>query len=295
MPARLDAPAVRLALGSVLAVVLALTLEPASVCAQVEPSDTAESASEPLDAPPPREAAPTPEPTPTPEAAPTPEPTATPSTASSSAARDDRAEARRQPEADVPDVPDEEDEEADEDSYGVVYIQPRFGYSFVNMIAFSQENFIPEAERIQGSGFHGGLGLGFRFYWLTLGAYVDLARFPDFHIGVVGPEVALHFPIPVVQPYLRVALGYAWVGNPNFDEPSLSETTVTGLAAEAGFGLDVKLSRALSLGAGADIAFLNLTRQGVAGARTIGAVDLEENGDSVGLMLRISAQLTLHI
>lgn len=261
-------------------IVLACALVGANAMAQegdpAEPSDPAEPGAE-------TRIAPAPAPVPAPAPAPArplaaPPPATTPPRASPPPAA----------------APPDEDEE-DEDSWGVVYLQGLGGYSYVNLVAFSQDNFIPDAERISGSGFFGGLAVGFRVYWVTLGAQVTLASFPDFHLGVVGPEVALHIPIPVVQPYLRVGFGYAWMGNVDFSDPSLSETDVYGFAAEAGIGIDIKLARALSIGAGADLAFLNLTRQGLSGATSIGTVDLQEDGDSVGLQLRFHAQLTLHI
>lgn len=188
----------------------------------------------------------------------------------------------------------DEEEEDDEDSWGVFYLQALGGYSFANVVQFSQENFVPEATELSGSGLFGGVGAGFRIYWITLGAQATLASYFGFELGTVGLDVGLHLPIPVVQPYLRVGIGYAWMGDADYSDPMLSRTDVYGYAIDAGLGLDIKLARFLSLGAGFDAAFLNMTRQALSDGNVTG-VDIQEDGDAVGLQIRLHAQLTFHI
>jgi hypothetical protein len=189
---------------------------------------------------------------------------------------------------------DPDEEEEDEDSWGVFYLQALGGYSFANVVQFSQENFVPEATELSGSGLFGGVGAGFRIYWITLGAQATLASYFGFELGTVGLDVGLHLPIPVVQPYLRVGIGYAWMGDADYSDPMLSRTDVYGYAIDAGLGLDIKLARFLSLGAGFDVAFLNMTRQALTDGNVTG-VDIQEDGDAVGLQIRLHAQLTFHI
>ena len=189
---------------------------------------------------------------------------------------------------------DPDEEEEDEDSWGVFYLQALGGYSFANVVQFSQENFVPEATELSGSGLFGGVGAGFRIYWITLGAQATLASYFGFELGTVGLDVGLHLPIPVVQPYLRVGIGYAWMGDADYTDPMLSRTDVYGYAIDAGLGLDIKLARFLSLGAGFDAAFLNMTRQALSDGNVTG-VDIQEDGDAVGLQIRLHAQLTFHI
>lgn len=189
---------------------------------------------------------------------------------------------------------DPDEEEEDEDSWGVFYLQALGGYSFANVVQFSQENFVPEATELSGSGLFGGVGAGFRIYWITLGAQATLASYFGFELGTVGLDVGLHLPIPVVQPYLRVGIGYAWMGDADYSDPMLSRTDVYGYAIDAGLGLDIKLARFLSLGAGFDAAFLNMTRQALTDGNVTG-VDIQEDGDAVGLQIRLHAQLTFHI
>lgn len=141
----------------------------------------------------------------------------------------------------------------------------------------------------------GGAALGFRIYFLTLGARATIASYFGFEIGTAGLDVALHLPIPLISPYLRVGLGYAWMGDADWSDPGLSSTDVHGLYADVGLGLNIKLARILSIGAGFDAAFLNLGRQSIRDGGTISDVNLEESGDAVGFQLRLHAHITLHI
>lgn len=195
---------------------------------------------------------------------------------------------------DPPSRGDEGDED-EEENWGVFWIEAQAGYSFVNLVQFSADNFIPEAEKLEGSGFFGGAALGFRVYFLTLGARATIASYFGFEVGTVGADIAVHLPIPVVSPYVRVGLGYAWMGDANWNDPALSQTDVHGLVADGGLGVNIKLGRVISLGAGFDVAFLNLGRQSARDAGTVGMVNLEESGDAVGLQLRLHAHLTFHI
>ncbi|MFK8003146.1 MAG: hypothetical protein AB8H86_26485 [Polyangiales bacterium] len=192
------------------------------------------------------------------------------------------------------DEPFDAEEEEDEDSWGVMYLRFQGGFSYANLLSFNQDNFIPEAEESSGLGPFGGLSVGFRVYWFSMGVSGSFGRQGGFDLGTVGAELAFHIPIPKVQPYIRLAAGYAWVGRYDFQSRELAETDIYGLTVEAGAGIDIKLARHLSIGAGFDAAFLNLTRQEL-GSVNITGVDLEESGDALGFQLRAHAHLTIHI
>lgn len=209
-----------------------------------------------------------------------PPPSAPPATPSSASATEDEAPA--------------ESDEDDDDSYGVMYIRLQGGLSYANLLTFNQDNFIPEAEESNGVGPFGGLGVGFRVYWFSIGANATFGRQGGFNLGTVGAELAFHIPIPIVQPYVRLAAGYAWAGRYDFQNRELAETDIYGLTIEAGAGVDIKLLRHLSIGLGLDAAFLNLTRQEL-GMTNIAGVNIEETGDALGFQLRAHAHLTIHI
>ena len=124
--------------------------------------------------------------------------------------------------------------------------------------------------------------------------HVELVTDTVQHMRDAGLDIGLHLPIPVIQPYVRVGVGYAWMGDADYADPMLSQTDVYGYTIDAGLGLDIKLARFLSLGAGFDAAFLNMTRQSLSDGNVTG-VDIQEDGDAVGLQIRLHAQLTLHI
>jgi hypothetical protein len=182
---------------------------------------------------------------------------------------------------------------------GVFFLEPFFGFSQVDLMRFRQSNFLPQADHARGTGYAGGLGVGFRLYWLTLGARGVAAKYPDFYIGSLLFDVSLRIPFGRFEPFVRGGVGYAWLGDPNFADFGDSDVRSHGIAGEVGAGLDIFLSRVVSIGVAFDAAFLNLTRQGddscsqctIAGATT---VNLEEDGDATGLQLRAQLRLGLH-
>ncbi|MFW6051766.1 MAG: hypothetical protein ACODAU_11360 [Myxococcota bacterium] len=186
--------------------------------------------------------------------------------------------------------------EKDEDGPGEPFwIEPFFGYSYVNLVQFRQDNFLPSNDKIEAHGFAGGLALGFRIWWISLGARGVAARYPDFYIGSAMFDAALRVPLGPLEPYVRAGLGYAWVGNPNFDDLGSTEIDIHGLIAEAGAGLDFWLTDVVVLGFGVDATFLNLTRQGDegcgGGACRVNDVQLDDDGDATGFQLRAQGHI----
>jgi hypothetical protein len=229
--------------------------------------------------------------TPRPTATAAPQPAATPALRPATPAASPPVSASPRPipaDEAAPAVPEEED------SYGVMYLRLQGGLSYANLLSFNQDNFIPEAEESSGVGPFGGLAVGFRVYWFSIGANATFGRQGGFDLGTVGAELAFHIPIPTVQPYVRLAAGYAWVGRYDFQSQELEETDIYGLTVEAGAGIDIKISRHLSIGAGLDAAFLNLTRQEI-GDTNVTGVDLDESGDALGFQLRARLHVTVHI
>lgn len=181
----------------------------------------------------------------------------------------------------------------------IFWIEPTFGYSYINLVQFNQDNFFPSAERTKDNGYVAGVGLGFRIKILTLGGRVSFAKYPDFDLGTAVFDAGLRIPLGVVEPYFRLGIGYAWVGSANYGDPGLSETDIYGLAAEAGAGVDFYFNKYVAIGIGMDAAVLNLSRQDVRDGCTGGVCDpsnfnLEEDGDSVGLQVRAHGHLSLH-
>jgi hypothetical protein len=257
--------------------------------AQTEPAPAppaeAEPAPAPLAEPQPEPLA---EPQPEPVAEPQPEPLAEPAPAP--------PPAEPAPQAAPPPPPPEEPGYR---KRGVFFLEPFFGFSQVDLMRFGQNNFLPQADHARGTGYAGGLGVGFRLYWLTLGARGVAAKYPDFYIGSLLFDVSLRIPLGRFEPFVRGAVGYSWLGDPDFGQPRESDVTAHGLTGEVGAGLDIFLSRVVSIGVAFDAAFLNLTRQGddsCSGCTIDGltTVNLEEDGDATGLQLRAQLRLGLH-
>lgn len=190
---------------------------------------------------------------------------------------------------------DEEDEGSE-----IFYLRAGGGYTFANLVAFKQENFLPGTEEVKGSGYMGEFASGFRLGFVTLGAQAVLARFDSFDLGHVGPQLGLRLPTPFIEPVVQVAVGYGWVGTANFSDAAASETSVFGLVADVTAGVDLELASWLQLGAHAGVTFLNLTRQDVNTACALDAcaideVNLTEDGDSVGLQARGEVHLRLSL
>jgi hypothetical protein len=195
------------------------------------------------------------------------------------------------------DEPEEEDDPRDTD---ILWLEPQFGYSYVNLAVFKQSNFLPAAERREDNGYFVGLGLGFRIKFFTLGGRVAFAQYSDFDVGTAGLDLGFRIPIGAFEPYVRLGIGYGWVGNADYSDPGVSQTDVFGLAADAGAGLDIYFNEYFAIGLGMDAAVLNLTRQDVRDGCSGGVCDpgnfnLEEDGDAVGLQLRAHVHLSVHL
>ncbi|MBW2463116.1 MAG: hypothetical protein JRH11_15810 [Deltaproteobacteria bacterium] len=198
--------------------------------------------------------------------------------------------------------PEEDDDGRDAD---LLWLEVGFGYSWVDLAAFSANNFVPGVDQISGSGYTGHAAAGIKLFFLTLGARGTVASYPKdtggFDIWSLMFDVMLRLPVPLLEPYVRAGIGYAWMGSLNHSDLGNSSVSVYGLTIEAGAGLDVYLGKYFSLGAGFDIAFLNLTRQridncdSVGGAMcNIGGVDFQEEGDAAGFQIRATGHAALH-
>jgi hypothetical protein len=190
------------------------------------------------------------------------------------------------------------EEESDGRATDILWIEGGLGWSYVDLVQFDNSNFIPAAEELSGQGFTGFVGAGIRLATiLTLGAKASLSSYTNFDVGTLVADIGLRLPAPTIEPYLRVGLGYGWVGAADYQVPENSDTSVFGLVAEAGAGLDIYLDKIFAIGAGIDAAFLNLGRQRVedcAPSCMIDTVTFDEDGDAVGLQLRAHGHASLH-
>jgi hypothetical protein len=192
---------------------------------------------------------------------------------------------------------EDEEEESDGRDADLLWVEAIAGYSYVNMRAIAYDNLYPSVVALSGSGFGGGLAAGVRFSFVSVGARATLASYEGFEVGTAAAEITLRLPTPVVEPWVRAGFGYGWHGNANYDEPSLSQTSVYGYVIQAAAGLDIYLGKFFAIGAGFDVDVLNLSRQPLTlgpGTASPTGVDLTKDGNAVGLQLRGHLAASLH-
>jgi len=207
-------------------------------------------------------------------------------------------------------APPPEHEEGDGRDVDFIWLEAFGGISNVNLVAFGNSNFAAAASsggssvfnEVNATGPMIGGALGFRVYWLAVGARTTFASYNTFQIGTVGGEVALRFPIPVVEPYIRAGFGYAWQGDANYTittggVTAQPATTVYGWAFNAAVGLDIFLTNWFTIGAGVGFDVLNMTRQSDPRMACMGATDFcpSRPGDAVGYQLSGYGQIGFHI
>lgn len=183
------------------------------------------------------------------------------------------------------------EEEEDDSGRGWFYLRLQGGLSYANIVAFSDENFLPEAQTIFGAGGTGGISIGLRLFIISVGVQATYAAHSDFNLGTVGLDVGVYLPIPFASPYVRLGLGYAWVANADTVPTEVGNVDVYGLFLELGLGIDIYVHKHIAVGGGFDGIFLSLSRQ-PAGNFNVLDVRFEEDGDAVGVAIRAQFRLT---
>lgn len=213
-----------------------------------------------------------------------------------------------------PPPPEEEEDEGDGRDVDFLWIEAFGGVANVNLVAFSGGGVLDGTStdpasgatsvfnETQGTGPMVGGALGFRVYWIAVGARTTFSSYNTFQIGTIGGEIALRLPIPVVEPYIRVGAGYAWQGDANYTVTTAGvstqpATTVYGWAIDAALGVDIFLANWFTIGAGIGLDVLNMTRQTDPRGMCMGLTDFcpSRPGDAVGYQLSGFGQIGFHI
>lgn len=175
-----------------------------------------------------------------------------------------------------------------------VVLEPSFGLSYVNVLAFDNTGLIPGVTESSAFGPTFGLTAGMRFSIVTVAAHMDFSRYTPYDVGTLGGRLQVHIPLPVVKPFARVGAGYAWLGalNPSSALWTCSPGSATndcpsinGWSASLGAGVDFAIRRWFTLGAAVDFTVLNLNRDA-----SPTQVNFSRTGDSVGMQLALNAQ-----
>lgn len=211
----------------------------------------------------------------------------------------------------TPPPPAEEEDEGDGRDVDFLWIEAFGGVANVNLVAFNGAGTFSGTstdgtstsvfDEVAGTGPMVGAALGFRVYWIAVGARFNYASYDVFQIGTVGGEVALRLPIPVVEPYARVGFGYAWQGDANYavttgGVTARPSTTVYGWAFNAALGLDIFLANWFTIGAGVGLDVLNMGRQTDPSMTCMGVTDFcpSKPGDAVGYQISGFGQIGFH-
>lgn len=190
-------------------------------------------------------------------------------------------------------APAEEDERT-----RLFYIEAGVGYTWIDLGQFRLDNLVPSVVRIDGNGFAAAAGGGLQVSFLTFGLQGEWARYPDFDLGTVALSLGVRLPVPLIQPYFRAGVGYAWVLNVDDGVSDAVFPTglegVRGLAADAAIGVDIAITEVFAINLGFDAAVLSLKRQ-QSGIDDFGDPNFVPNqdGDAVGLQLSLLAGVNL--
>lgn len=153
-----------------------------------------------------------------------------------------------------------------------------------------------------------GAGLGLRLVFITLGPRFRIGMFDQWQLWTLNGELGLRIPLGDVEPYFTFGGGYASVGA--FDPGNLGgslnsdDVDITGYNIRGGFGIDLYLSPAFSIGANLTGEMLVLTRPGVdpsklqgsasGGSAQAAAEVYAADGSSIGAAVTLSGVAGLH-
>lgn len=189
-------------------------------------------------------------------------------------------------------VAEEADEEEEEDRFRLFYLEISAGYVWSHLGVIRNENFVPDIQKVKGSGYGFGAGFGFFVSFITLGVQAEWARHGAFDLGTVTLDLGIRLPTPHLEPYLRAGIGYAWLANMDQFQDE-DDAAIRGVAVDVGLGFDYMITPLVAVGIAADAALFNVRRKGVSGRPTTDIV-LEEDGDAIGIQVSALLQLNLH-
>ncbi|MEM1415190.1 MAG: hypothetical protein AAGH15_09830 [Myxococcota bacterium] len=196
-----------------------------------------------------------------------------------------------------------EEEEDDGDRLRLFYLEVSAGYSWINLGAIRNDNLVPDIEQIKSSGYAVGAGFGFFVSFLTLGIQAEVARHDGFDFGTAVLDLGIRIPTPLVEPYIRAGLGFAWLFNPSgglFEDAAGAvwegRQAIRGVVLDVGLGFDFMINELVAIGVGADASLFNVRRSGADGSDVLSptSIRLEDDGDSIGVQVSALLQLSLH-
>jgi hypothetical protein len=134
-----------------------------------------------------------------------------------------------------------------------IWFNAEAGFQYLSLNTFHANNLVDsQLVKSSQSGFLYGAGAGLRLVFLTLGARFRMGNFSAWQLWTLDAEAGLHMPIGRLEPHFDFAAGYAalggfgTVGNTlNFQNAGVN---IHGWNARMGFGIDIYLTRVISIG-----------------------------------------------
>lgn len=197
-----------------------------------------------------------------------------------------------------------------------IFIQAEGGLSVVDLTGLSSNGrVVPTLMNLRQTGYGGGATIGFRSWIFAIAAHAYISRFvsgttssvmgamnnQDFDLGQVMLEGQIRLPVPIVEPYIRVGLGYAVLGAFQLNQMYMdSLAPIHGFTAKAGVGADIWLGKYFTIGIGGDFSIMNLRRDGIMREGSVcpetdpTCIELRQDGDSVGWLFAAHVQAGIH-
>lgn len=172
--------------------------------------------------------------------------------------------------------------------FDILWFGPEVGVSVVDLKMISYDQLLPEQIDVRETGLGFGAAAGVKLKILSVGLHLAVGQFTNFDVWAINLDGQLRIPLGFVEPYLRLGIGYAFLGSFQ-GRVDMQGVTVDGWDAQAGFGIDLYPSDFFSFGAGVDFTILNLSR-----TKSITAVDLTQDGAAVGVAVFLQAKAALH-
>jgi hypothetical protein len=162
--------------------------------------------------------------------------------------------------------PSNASDEAEDSGLGLewVWLNADVGAAYVNMESFSSSSLALQKSSSAGPMF--GVGAGVRLLFFTVGARVSDLLLSAFNLWEVSGEAAFHLRVWRIDPYFGARGGYAFVGSLSSDSVQVvsggtpSAVSVHGFDIGPMVGIDVYLTKTVSLGGDFDMQFLFIQR-----------------------------------
>lgn len=186
------------------------------------------------------------------------------------------------------------------------YINAEVGGEHLGLQTFKANNLVDAGVvKTSQTGLVYGAGLGLRLVFITLGPRFRIGTFDQWQLWTLNGELGLRIPLGDIEPYFTFGGGYASVGS--FDSGNLGgklnsdDVDITGYNIRGGFGLDIYLSSAFSIGANLTGEMLVLTRPGVdpsklqaTGTSADASQVYQADGSSIGAGVTLTGVVGLH-